>query len=554
MRAPEVPCGYCHRGCGQKAPIAKKTRPRYGHVKGEPTRFLRGHSPRIKKNREQVAQMPGPNPSGLCKCGCNTPTPIARQTDTALGWVKGKPISYIRGHGPRRFTPHQEVEICQRYEAGENVPTLAKTYNVPAPTLYELLKRRNIPRRSSRSLSSEQEAEVCARYQAGERADVICEDFSIDKGTVWQILKRNGVPRTGKGAPPRKFSASQEADICRRYEAGENAYVLARDFGTNPTTVCQVLERHCVPRRSVSEARRIYSCDHSFFQQIDSETKAYWLGFIAADGSVYKSALKVTLSSKDRDHLLRLKADLHSDHPLKDNAAKDRRKSYANTRASSTFYLRSSQIIEGLARHGVMPRKTFKLEWPNFLPDELLRHYLRGYFDGDGCFSMTGGSYVRKRDGQRLPALSWSIVGTEAFCLGAQEYLVEAAGVSRTRVSPCRPGMSTYRLIYGGKHQVSRIYRLLYDDASVYLPRKREVARPHVRSGLDVDLNQVNPGELKRVRKEQGMSAEDLANKAGISASTISNIETGKAPARSFTVERLAHALGIEPSQLIAGG
>ena len=84
--------------------------------------------------------------------------------------------------------------------------------------------------------------------------------------------------------------------------------------------------------------------------------------------------------------------------------------------------------------------------------------------------------------------------------------------------------------------------------------RKREVAQPHVRSNLDVDLNQVIPEELKRIRKEQGMSAEDLADKAGISASTVSSIETDKAPARSATVERLAHALGIEPSQLIAGG
>jgi DNA-binding XRE family transcriptional regulator/transposase len=554
MRASEVPYGYCHCGCGRKAPISTKTRTRYGHVKGEPVQFLRGHSQRIKEHQERVAQMPGPNPSGLCKCGCNNPTPIARQTDTALGWVKGKPISYIQGHRPRRLTPDQEAEICQRYEAGENVPALAKTYDVPASTLYELLKRRNIPRRSNRSLSDEQEAEVCVRYQAGERADVICEDFSINKSTVRQILKRNGVPMTGKGGPPRKFSASQEAEMCRRYEAGENAYGLARDFGTNRTTVCQVLERHGVPRRSVSEAKRIYSCDHSFFQRIDSEPKAYWLGFIAADGGVYKNALQVTLSSKDREHLLKLKADLHSDHPLRDNAAKDRRKSYANTGASSVFYLRSPQIIEGLTRHGVMPCKTFKLKWPNFLPDELLRHYLRGYFEGDGCFSITGGSYVRKRDGQRLPALSWSIVGTEAFCLGAQEYLVAAASVSRTRVSPCRPGMSTYRLIYGGLHQVSRIYRLLYDGTSVYLPRKREVARPHVRSGLDVDLNQVNPEELKRIRKKQGMRAEDLANKAGISASTVSSIETGKAPARSGTVERLARAVGIEPSQLIAGG
>jgi DNA-binding XRE family transcriptional regulator len=359
------------------------------------------------------------------------------------------------------------------------------------------------------------------------------------------------VVRTGKGGPPRKFSDPQETKICCRYSEGENTYELARRLATNLGTICQILERHGIARRSISEAKRTYHCDHSFFDEIDSECKAYWLGFIAADGCVYGNALQVTLSSKDRDHLFRPRADLQSDHPIKDNTAKDRAKSYAHTGSSSTFYLRSSRLTEGLARHSVMPRKTFKPDWPDFLPDGLLRHYLRGYSDGDGSFHVTSQSHL-KRTGERLPALGWQIAGTEAFCRGAQEYLRRVVSVGETKVSPWRKDTSIFGLRYGGALQVSRIYDLLYKDATFYLPRKREVVRPHVRldSALPYSAT-VNLSVLKTFRRTRGMTQQQFAAEAGINPFTVSGIETGKRPARTFTILKIAEALGVEPQILV---
>ena len=57
---PDTPYGHCQCGCGQKTTIAKKTSRRQGHVKGEPVRFLTGHTQEVKKQREQRAQMLGP--------------------------------------------------------------------------------------------------------------------------------------------------------------------------------------------------------------------------------------------------------------------------------------------------------------------------------------------------------------------------------------------------------------------------------------------------------------------------------------------------------------
>lgn len=47
----------------------------------------------------------GPNPSGLCQCGCGQPTPIAKKSDMRRGSVKGKPQRFLPRHDKRRFHP-----------------------------------------------------------------------------------------------------------------------------------------------------------------------------------------------------------------------------------------------------------------------------------------------------------------------------------------------------------------------------------------------------------------------------------------------------------------
>lgn len=49
-----------------------------------------------------VLDIKEPNPSGLCQCGCGSPTPLARHTSTRDKTVKGKPVRFLPGHGMRR--------------------------------------------------------------------------------------------------------------------------------------------------------------------------------------------------------------------------------------------------------------------------------------------------------------------------------------------------------------------------------------------------------------------------------------------------------------------
>lgn len=214
--------------------------------------------------------------------------------------------------------------------------------------------------------------------------------------------------------------------------------------------------------RKMEFSPRRYSCDHSFFDSIDTEAKAYWLGFIAADGSISSTSdtLVLHLSSKDDEHLENFLAMVQSDHPVKHYTRKEQ--------IMSHLQIQSPNMVQALSEYGVVPRKTLTLTWPKQLDPDLRRHYLRGYFDGDGCFCVSTNSSPTKQ-----PSLSWRVLGTEEWCLEAQRYLIDSVGVRKTKLVH---QTKAYLLGYGGNRQCRRIFHLMYDDATVWLPRKKDRA------------------------------------------------------------------------------
>ncbi len=95
------PSGLCMCGCGQPTPLAKQSDVRKGWVKGKPTRYAYGHN----RSRRSPKNLIGPNPGGLCMCGCGKAAPVAARTTTREGVVKGEPKRYIKGHQPRPGVP-----------------------------------------------------------------------------------------------------------------------------------------------------------------------------------------------------------------------------------------------------------------------------------------------------------------------------------------------------------------------------------------------------------------------------------------------------------------
>jgi hypothetical protein len=103
------PSGLCECGCGQATPVAAKSDRGRGWVEGQPIRFRRGHS----GGRRSVA--PPPTSDKLCECGCGHPAPIATTTHRAAGSVRGEPLRFLPGHNSRAQVAKHRVRAGERY-------------------------------------------------------------------------------------------------------------------------------------------------------------------------------------------------------------------------------------------------------------------------------------------------------------------------------------------------------------------------------------------------------------------------------------------------------
>jgi hypothetical protein len=148
-----------------------------------------------------------------------------------------------------------------------------------------------------------------------------------------------------------------------------------------------------------------------FFQVIDTDEKAYWLGFLAADGTVYIGG---------RQHTARLDLqprDLHWLERFRDTIAPGAAIT-RHGRRSFSLSIGSQEMVHDLVSLGITPRKSNTLEWPR-IPEPFVIPFLLGYFDGDGSFTPRAG----RRDYQ------WILLGTIGFLSVAREYIQQLANV-----------------------------------------------------------------------------------------------------------------------------
>ena len=122
-----------------------------------------------------------------------------------------------------------------------------------------------------------------------------------------------------------------------------------------------------------------------YFRTIDEESKAYWLGFLYADGCISNDlkTIIIELSAKDLRHIEKFKKAIEAPQNIQ-LYERDGVK-FARIRIGC------KEMVSDLIEKGCHPHKTFDVHFPNLdtVPNELIKHFIRGVFDGDGCISLT---------------------------------------------------------------------------------------------------------------------------------------------------------------------
>lgn len=136
----------------------------------------------------------------------------------------------------------------------------------------------------------------------------------------------------------------------------------------------------------------MYKINENYFEKIDSKNKAYWIGFISADGNVYKNKLSIELNNKDDELLKQFITDLETPRPLYYRERK-------NGTKSVTVEIRNNKIVEDLRKYNIIPKKTYNLCFPN-IDKKYYKDYIRGFFDGDGTYVLQKKSRFIKSKGK----------------------------------------------------------------------------------------------------------------------------------------------------------
>lgn len=295
-------------------------------------------------------------------------------------------------------------------------------------------------------------------------------------------------------------SSAAASAMIAAYQGGATMAKAAAQFGFSHKTCANVIRRAGIMSRTRREAfslRRKHPFNERFFQTIDSEEKAYWLGFISADGCVYwpDRVLSVLLARTDKEHLRSLCAALGaSGDSIRDSSYK--RDGRTHLTACAKFF--SSQLLDDLGVLGVVPRKSLVVcPWDG--PESLMAHYWRGVFDGDG-------SIHRKSDGY------WGItqVGSFGIVQGFSAFVSQVVGKMKVPKSAGK----IFNVAYQGTGLPQLIAHLLYDNASVFLPRKQALATrlfaESVRHpyGSRRDFSELTADDLTTLREEHGSWAE----------------------------------------------
>lgn len=233
------------------------------------------------------------------------------------------------------------------------------------------------------------------------------------------------------------------------YKKGNSAIKISEILNISSSYVSKLIKNHGISRK-VGRAKQYY-CNSNYFKNIDNESKAYILGYLYADGCVYyrkkgnseEKSLSLKCSENDIEILEFIIKELESNYTIQ----KDKN-GYIG------FKIYDKNIFDDLVNLGCFPNKTCKLEFPIFLREDLIRHFIRGYFDGDG--TITGQTF--------------GIESNEEFLIELKKYLPVN---SKATPKQTKNGLS-YHLHIGGILQIKQIYEYLYKDSIIILTRKHD--------------------------------------------------------------------------------
>lgn len=270
----------------------------------------------------------------------------------------------------------------------------------------------------------------------------------LSEKEIKEIIQKNNL-----GINKEKFELNKISHICNLYEQGVSAKSLGIKYSIDKRRI-QKWVKEFGNLRDINSSHRFTEFNQNYFDNIDSEEKAYWLGFFYADAYNCNTTntFSLTLKQEDYSHIIKLcnLIGLPESKVIKYNSNIDD-KLYP----SCYVKLYSKHLCNKMNELGCPQAKSFIIKYPNWLDKTLNVHFIRGMFDGDGCLTK------RKTTNE----WKWSLVSTKECCESIQKIILNELDISLTLDYISQTKNNTYCLVTNGNEKILKLSSYLYENA-----------------------------------------------------------------------------------------
>ena len=264
----------------------------------------------------------------------------------------------------------------------------------------------------------------------------------------------------------KKVSDEKRQQIVEDYINGKSMRQIERDYDVTRQSVAKYLEEKQIKTTKGNHYRK-YRHQYDFFENIDTEEKAYWLGFMFADGYIVDHSHKygedhfgITLHSKDVATLEQFKKSIKATNPIRDVSS--------DGCPLHRIVMTSQKTVDDLISHGCVKQKSLILKPPVGVPQELIHHLIRGFFDGDGSIYWNKTAFEKHKTWV-TPSYTINITSTKEMI----EWLIDQVGFGNMHKENRRE--KTWYYVQGGNKKVKQFCDYIYKDATIYMERKYQL-------------------------------------------------------------------------------
>lgn len=299
--------------------------------------------------------------------------------------------------------------------------------------------------------------DILNKYYSGHKVTDIELSYNLKAGSISYIRKKLKKPAY------KKFSDELLSKIVQEHINGKLMKDIEKEYNISNHTIYRHMKKNNIIFKN--NHGRKHKFNEDYFEIINSEHKAYWLGFIYADGNISNTGsgntrpnrLTINISNKDIEILENFCNDINADiNIIKTYRPKE---TYSNN-LMSKIYLNSQKLCSDLTKWGVFPNKTGKLTSFPQISKKYIPHFIRGFFDGDGWVSKSRNN------------LTVGFIGDEYFLTNISNEFLHIGASRRILHKELRKLFPIYYLRYSSKKDLSLIFNYLYKNATIYLKRK----------------------------------------------------------------------------------